>query len=223
MSVWLSEGGANGGGDQVVKAHGTIPGAADTDAVAAVQTVSEGGLQTLELTASPVQFTYPRRLTATATTNCSYATIKVTYKDENGDTQTTETGCDGPDEETIELNDDGTAFWATEVSQVSVSADCEGISIGYSEALVDIDWNFRAQTMKIDEEVELQFTNTPADTFEAGLRLYLEDGGDHAITIPSSIQWENGTAPSLSSEKDVIQIVKIGAEYYGFLAGRNMS
>jgi hypothetical protein len=223
MSVWLSEGGANGGGDQVVNAHGTIPGAADTDAIAAVQTAAAGGLQSLTLTDSPVAFTYPRRLTATATSDCSSATIKVTYKDENGDAQTTETGCAGPDEETIELDDGGTAFWATEVSEVTVSQDCAGISIGYSEALVDIDWNFRAHTMKINEDTEFQFTNVPAATFEAGLRIYMEDGGDHTITVPSAIQWENGTAPSLSSEKDVLQVVKVGSEYYGFHAGGNMS
>lgn len=202
----------------VASIHGTIPGVADDDAIATSQSPAAGGAQNLTLTSNPYTVAdYPKLITITSDSDCSGIDVTITGEDENGDAASE--AITGPNAETVV-----TTGYFTEVSQIQVSGDCTNIQAGYSQALVNIDFSVNAHTMTLNEDVEFEFTNyAPTTGYRRNAaELYISGGGDVAITWPT-IKWENGVTPSLSSNDDIVTIVRIGTNYWGFHSGGNMS
>jgi hypothetical protein len=70
--------------------------------------------------------------------------------------------------------------------------------------------------------VTLTFSNP-----KAGAVYYLkviQDSGGHGITWPGTVVWPNGTAPTMSTGDDDVDLVKFiydGSNYLGTLEGAN--
>lgn len=177
-----------------VKAHGTKPTAADVDAVAEAQTPAGAG--NLTLTASPWTSATPRKITITSDGDDSGVTFTVTYKDENGDAQTSD-AVTGPNAETVTVTKNAVEVWATEVSQIAISGAGTGnITVGISEGLVVLDLadgTYHSLTVAADATIEVD--NWPADYIKE-LTIKLTDAGTYTLTWPAAVDWPGGTEPS---------------------------
>lgn len=74
------------------------------------------------------------------------------------------------------------------------------------------------------------FTNPPASGSAGSLTLILKQDavGGYAITWPTSVMWAGGTAPTLSTAANAIDVLTFvtvdgGTSWYGFLSGANFS
>ena len=80
-------------------------------------------------------------------------------------------------------------------------------------------------TATVDDDVTFTFAGSKAGA-TSSFTLILTDGGDHAVTWPTSVDWAGGTAPTLtSSGVDVLTFFTTnnGTTWYGFLAGVDFS
>lgn len=82
----------------------------------------------------------------------------------------------------------------------------------------------------LTEDTSIDFTNPPAAGKAGSLTLILkQDGtGGWSVTWPGSVVWPGGSAPSLSTAADAIDVLTFvttdgGTTWYGFLAGAGMA
>ncbi len=80
------------------------------------------------------------------------------------------------------------------------------------------------------EDTSIDFANPPVAGQAGSLTLILkqDDTGGWAVTWPSSVQWPGGSAPSLSTSADAVDVLTFvttdgGTTWYGFLAGAGMA
>ncbi len=69
------------------------------------------------------------------------------------------------------------------------------------------------------------FSNPPASGSEGSFTLILTNGAASTITWPTSVDWEGGTAPTLTASGiDILVFTTIdaGTTWYGFLAGKDI-
>jgi len=99
----------------------------------------------------------------------------------------------------------------------------EGVAIGNVGATRTFDLtsgNFFSAT--VDQASTFTFSNPPASGDFGGFILELTNGGAFVVTWPASVDWPDGTAPSLTSS-GVDQLVFTtrdgGTTYFGFVAG----
>ena len=81
-------------------------------------------------------------------------------------------------------------------------------------------------TKTISGNVTLTTTTEPASGTVSAFYLELTNGGAHTITWWSGVDWEGGSAPSLTaSGKDILGFIShdAGTTWYGILVGRNMA
>lgn len=97
---------------------------------------------------------------------------------------------------------------------------------GNSGATPTVDWN-RGQKQKITMDtasVTFAFT-APAGPCNILLRVVQDGNGNRTATWPATVKWPGGTAPTLSSAPNAIDIVSFyfnGTDYYG-VASLNFS
>ena len=180
-----------------VKAHGTEPTAADADAIATAQT--PGGAGNLTLTASPYTPDVPRKITITSDADDSGVTFTITYKDENGDAQTSD-AMTGPSSAAITVQKGGVDIWASEVSQIAISGAGTGnITAGISDGLVTFDLgDGGVHTITPAADFTYRFANWPASGWEIGMSLVITNGGAVDITDPVEVDQEDGEQPTLT-------------------------
>jgi hypothetical protein len=81
----------------------------------------------------------------------------------------------------------------------------------------------------LSEDVTYTFSNAPASGRAFGFTLkVVQDSTARTITWPASVDWVAATAPTLSSgsgEVDVFVFFTVdgGSNWYGFVAGQNLS
>lgn len=156
----------------------------DTAFIADLQTPS--GATNLTLTSSPVTSgTFPRRITVSVGANESSVNFQITYKDENGDSQTSSVYALPSTSGTHYLDDE---IWATEVSQISVSGATSGnISFGFDDALVVFDISLgNYQTVALISNAKIVFDNWPSSG-ACYLTLNLINGDDYTISWEDDI------------------------------------
>ena len=76
--------------------------------------------------------------------------------------------------------------------------------------------------------ITISITNAPSGPRAIGFTLVMDDGSGGTATTnwPSSIQWANGAAPTLTANgKDILVFYTYdgGSTYYGFLSANNIS
>jgi hypothetical protein len=114
----------------------------DDDYIATAQT-GTGAPWNMTLTSSPVTLSTARKISIRSTDDDSGNTFTVTYKDENGVSQTSD-AVTGPNDDYVVVTKSGTEILATEVSQISVS----GNSVGNLSAGVFIDYSNASDSEK---------------------------------------------------------------------------
>ena len=81
----------------------------------------------------------------------------------------------------------------------------------------------------LTENVTYTFSNPPSSGKVAVFTLKVIQGATaRTITWPASVDWKDGTAPTLSTGNDQVDIFVFmtndgGTTYYGFTAGQNLS
>ncbi len=105
----------------------------------------------------------------------------------------------------------------------------EGKTTPASAATIDLDLTLgNVFDVTLDQATTLTFSNPPASGKAGSFTLYLrQDGtGGWSITLPATVKWEAGTAPTFSvtaNQYDIISFLTIdgGASWDGFLGGAN--
>jgi hypothetical protein len=80
-------------------------------------------------------------------------------------------------------------------------------------------------TATVDQASTFTFSNPPATGDAGGFRLVLTNGGAFAITFPASVDWDGGTAPTLTAAGvDIIDFTTsdAGTIWYGTVVGSDM-
>jgi len=81
------------------------------------------------------------------------------------------------------------------------------------------------QTMTIEADLTLSFTNWPSATKVCSMVLEITNGGAHTVTWPAAVKWVGGNAPSLTAAgTDFITLLSYdnGTTIYGFESGMDM-
>ena len=123
-------------------------------------------------------------------------TFTVTYKDENGDAQTSD-AMTGPSSGTITVEDDSAEIWATEVSQIAISGAGTGnITAGITAGLVDMDLADGAyHSITVAADATIDITGFPAGYIKP-LAVKLTNAGAHTLTWPAEVIWDGGAEPT---------------------------
>ena len=80
-------------------------------------------------------------------------------------------------------------------------------------------------TATLDQACAFTFSNPPASGDAGGFRLVLTNGGAFAITFPVAVDWDGGTAPTLTAAGvDIIDFTTsdAGTIWYGTVVGSDM-
>jgi len=80
-------------------------------------------------------------------------------------------------------------------------------------------------TATVDQVSTFTFSNPPATGDAGGFRLVLTNGGAFAITFPASVDWDGGTAPTLTASGiDILDFTTsdAGTIWYGTVVGLDM-
>jgi hypothetical protein len=80
-------------------------------------------------------------------------------------------------------------------------------------------------TATVDQASTFTFSNPPATGDAGGFRLVLTNGGAYAITFPAAVDWDGGTAPTLTAAGvDIIDFTTsdAGTIWYGTVVGSDM-
>jgi hypothetical protein len=80
-------------------------------------------------------------------------------------------------------------------------------------------------TATVDQASTFTFSNPPATGDAGGFRLVLTNGGAFAITFPAAVDWDGGTAPTLTAAGvDIIDFTTsdAGTIWYGTVVGSDM-
>ena len=89
---------------------------------------------------------------------------------------------------------------------------------GTAGAADTIDWNNgNKQRSTLDENVTYTFTDPPGPA-NLVLRIIQDAGAGNTVTWPASVEWEGGTAPTISAGSNAIDIISLyhdGTAYYG--------
>ena len=111
--------------------------------------------------------------------------------------------------------------------QLGGELNAQNHSIGFTEqALVvtaqacAINWkNGNKAKLIVDDDVTITFGTNPSKSCSLILVIVQdEQSGGHTVTLPSTIKWAGGTAPTLSTGANKIDIISLyfdGSVYYG--------
>tara|TARA_R110002126_G_scaffold4177_1_gene22373 strand:+ start:4961 stop:5320 length:360 start_codon:yes stop_codon:yes gene_type:complete len=80
-------------------------------------------------------------------------------------------------------------------------------------------------TATLDQACTFTFSNPPATGDAGGFRLVLTNGGAYAITFPAAVDWDGGTAPTLTAAGvDIMDFTTsdAGTIWYGTVVGLDM-
>jgi hypothetical protein len=80
-------------------------------------------------------------------------------------------------------------------------------------------------TATLDQACTFTFSNPPATGDAGGFRLVLTNGGAFAITFPAAVDWDGGTAPTLTAAGvDIMDFTTsdAGTIWYGTVVGSDM-
>ena len=105
------------------------------------------------------------------------------------------------------------------VSASTTVTTTQELDNGNSGATATIDWN-DAQNQKITltANVTLTFTDLTEGTGVLHLKLIQDDTGNRTATWPNTVNWAGGTAPTLTTDADAVDLVSLyfdGTNYYG--------
>jgi hypothetical protein len=90
---------------------------------------------------------------------------------------------------------------------------------GNSGTSKTIDWNNgQKQKLTLTDDVTLTFTDFTSGVANCVLRLVQDATGSRTVTFPIGVLWEGGTAPTLTTDANAVDIVSFyfdGSNYYG--------
>lgn len=89
---------------------------------------------------------------------------------------------------------------------------------GNSGATATIDWTAgNKQKITLTDNCGFSFTD-PAGPCNMVLELIQDGTGSRTVTWPASVKWAGGTAPTLTTDADAVDLVSLfydGSNYYG--------
>jgi hypothetical protein len=206
-----------------VKENGTVPDAADDDAIAETQNVAGPGDLTLDgadISDGAATFDVPRKVTIYSADDMSAKTLTVVGTDENGDPQTEE--ITGPGAAATVTS----TGWFKTVTQVSIDAAGTNLKVGKGAGRVILDLaGGNVQKLKILADATIDFENWKASGTMDSLLLRLDNTDNKAITWGVD-NWAGGSAPSFASDDvDLLNIYTMdgGTIVEGVFVGTNLS
>lgn len=119
--------------------------------------------------------------------------------------------------ETLPANHVTTDTAQTITASKTFSAGLYGNVVAMSASAIDVSAG-TVFTKTITANTTISFTNVPAAPATACVTLILTNGGAYTVTWPSSVKWNGGTAPTLtSSGVDILTFLTVdgGTTWYG--------